>query len=224
MYSRDNPSPRYVELQDIYRRMHTQGYEVETETGVERIAGDDAFPGDQLPAYLEPIGQLIERTGSRTVLDYGCGKGRQYGPVEIKDGQGRVVATSVAELWGVDEIALYDPGVAEHAALPDGPFDGVVSTDVLEHIPRDDVFWVVDEVFARAARFVFANVACYPAKGRLLDGSNAHVTVEHPKWWLAVFEMAAARRPGVGFSLVCMGNEVKADGSVQLGQVTFSSL
>ena len=57
--------------------------------------------------------------------------------------------------------------------------------------------WIVDELFAYATRFVFANVACYPAEKRLPSGENAHITLKPMAWWEGLFRDAAARKPGI---------------------------
>lgn len=61
--------------------------------------------------------------------------------------------------------------------------------------------WVLDELFGYARRFVFANVACFPAGKRLPNGQNAHCTVKPVKWWRREFERAAARHPGVHYEV-----------------------
>ena len=44
-------------------------------------------------------------------------------------------------------ITCYDPGYEPHSRLPQGKFDGVLCTDVLEHCPQDDLEWIVGELF-----------------------------------------------------------------------------
>jgi hypothetical protein len=189
-YSRDNPSPRYRELMAMYRAMHIEG------DVAHGIPAEKTFAGISLPRQAHRIRSLIARTGARTVLDYGCGKGTQYRPMPIK--QGDVVRwNSIQEYWGVESIRCYDPGYTPFAELPQGKFDGVVCTDVLEHCPGDDLDWIVDGLFGYANRFVFANVACYPAKKTLPNGENAHCTIRPGSFWRALLETSAARHPGV---------------------------
>lgn len=190
-WSRARPSPRYTALLAQYRRLHVEG---------ERFLGVPAeltFPGKNLKPQATRIRALIQRTGATTVLDYGCGKGTQYNPWTVKDAQGRELVTSVMDYWGVDEVACYDPGYAPYAALPEGRFDGVVCTDVLEHCPREDLPWIVEELFDFAGAFVFANVASYPAGKHLPSGENAHCTIEPVAWWEDLLGAAAARHPHV---------------------------
>tara|TARA_R110000868_G_scaffold236306_1_gene490342 strand:- start:226 stop:894 length:669 start_codon:yes stop_codon:yes gene_type:complete len=206
MYTQQNPSQTYQRLVATYQGMHANGYKRMVDGREIDVAPEAAFPGDQLPHFAHTIKEMIDMTQAKTVLDYGCGKGTQYEKGPFKDDNGRAIARNIQNFWGVDSIHLYDPGVPKFATYPTAEFDGVVSTDVLEHIPREDVFWVADEMVARARKFLFVNIACYPAIATLPDGTNAHVTVEHPRWWAGVFESAALRKGGLKVRLVCAGD------------------
>lgn len=222
MLSRHNPSPRYTELLENYREMHAKGYQQTLGNGKKRkVAPEKAFSGDQLPKHIPHIKELIEKAGAESIIDYGSGKGSHYGRVEIKNPAGELVATSLAEFWNVEKITLYDPGIPAFEDLPDEQHHGLISTDVLEHLPRTDAPWVVEEMFSLATKFVFANVACYPAVTQLPDGSNAHETVQHPQWWAGLFEAVGARFPHINYVLSCVGPEVKADGRIVNGPTTF---
>jgi len=178
-YSRQNPSPRYFELLDQYHRMHREG------NPAKGVSATAMFDGMSLPRQVHRIKALIDKTGARTILDYGSGKGAQY------------EANRIQRYWGVSAIRCYDPGHEPFTALPEGKFDGVVCTDVLEHCPEEDLGWIVEELFALAQRFVFANVACFPALKTLPNGENAHCTVRTVAYWCALFDATAARFPGV---------------------------
>lgn len=200
-YSRSNPSPRYSELLRLYRTMHEEG---ERFLG---IAPEDTFPGSSLPPQAERIKRLIKRTGARTLLDYGSGKGRQYGLPVIQDASGRSWP-GIIGYWEVNQVVCYDPGYPPFSRLPSGRFDGVISTDVLEHCPEDDIPWILAEILGYATHFVFASVACYPARKRLPNGENAHCTVKPDAWWRNIFEEVAAKYPDLLW-------EVWIDGGVQ---------
>jgi len=187
-YSRSNPSPRYTELQKLYRAMHEQG------DNLLGVPAERTFDGRSLPPQVARIKRLIVLTGARIILDYGCGKGGQYGPRKVVDETGGAWP-GVIDYWDADEVVCYDPAYAPYSTLPEGRFDGVISTDVLEHCPEEDLPWIVGEIFGFATRFVFANVACYPARKRLPNGENAHCTIKPAEWWRAVFEEAGAGRP-----------------------------
>jgi hypothetical protein len=79
--------------------------------------------------------------------------------------------------------------------VPQQKFDGVISTDVLEHCPEEDLPWILDEIFGYAAAFVYLNVACFAARKTLPNGENAHVTVRPGEWWHERVSSAAALHP-----------------------------
>lgn len=189
-FNRTHPSPRYVELQAMYRTMHEHG---ESFLG---IPPEQTFPGKSLLPQAGRIKRLIEQTGALTVLDYGSGKGRQYEPMPVSDGGGGTWP-GILDYWGVDEVVCYDPCYAPYSALPEGVFDGVICTDVLEHCPEQDIPWIVGEIFDYATRFVFANVACYPASKRLPSGENAHCTIKAADWWDGLLSGVASRHAQV---------------------------
>jgi|SRR5688572_26447536 len=204
MFSRANPSPRYLELIQLYRRLHREG---ELRLG---LSGEQTYPGISLLPHVHRIKRLIVSTGAKTILDYGCGKGHQYDPVPIRIPDDRTW-DSVIDYWDVDEVCCYDPCYERYCKLPQGEFDGVISTDVLEHCPEQDVPWVVGEMFGYARKFVFANVASYPALTTLPNGENAHCTVRPPDWWEAVFRRAGNSRAGVTWKLMVEQHDQDAD-------------
>ncbi len=190
-WSRSNPSPRYRELMRQYREMHQQGERFLA------IAAEDTFPGFSLKPHLQTVRDLAEATGALSILDYGSGKGRLYRPqrIEVPGEPGRW--ESVADYWNVDNVACYDPCYAPFSTLPEGRFDGVVSTDVLEHCPEEDIPWILEEIFSYASKFVFLTVAGYEARKRLPNGENAHCTLRPLEWWQSLVGAAASRHPGL---------------------------
>jgi hypothetical protein len=172
-----------------YQLMHLNG---ETHLG---IPAEDTFPGLSLPKEASRIKRLIKLTGATTILDYGAGKGRQYWPYRIRDEEERTEYPDIRSYWAVSDIRCYDPAYAPFTELPNGTFDGVVCTDVLEHCPEEDIPWILDELFGYAKKFVYANVACFPARKRLPSGGNAHCTVKPVGWWQDQVLRAADANP-----------------------------
>jgi hypothetical protein len=194
MHSRSSPSPRFTELLDQYQAMHREG---DTRHG---LPAAQTFDGRSLPRQAQRIRSVIAKTGAKSILDYGCGKATQYRPAKIME-NGVARWNSIQEYWGVESIACYDPGYEPFGRLPEGKFDGVVCTDVLEHCPQEDLEWIVAELFAYSTRFVFANVACYPARKTLPNGENAHCTILPVARWEELFRSVAGRFPGVLWEL-----------------------
>jgi hypothetical protein len=175
-YSRANPSTRYQELLSQYKRMHTEGERFQN------IPAEHTFSGQSLPRHCEAIKQLIDQFAARTILDYGSGKGMQYRECKVTASDGRVF-TSIPAYWAVDKVVCYDPGYEPFSRLPSAQCDGVVCTDVLEHCPEEDLDWILAELFGFARKFVYANIAGYPAQKRLSNGENAHCTIRPREWW-----------------------------------------
>ena len=193
--SRSQPSARHRELLELYGRLHREG---------EQFIGltpASTYPGVSLMPHIQRIKEMIYQTGARTLLDYGSGKGYQYDPQPIRI-EGVGTWDSVPDYWDVDEVRCYDPCYVPYSKLPTGQFDGVVSTDVLEHCNAEDLPWIVEEIFSFATRFVFAAVACYPAKSRLPNGENAHCTVRPAPWWHELFQQAAGKHPRVKWKII----------------------
>ena len=188
--SRANPSPRYRHLNQQYRALHADG------DRLLNLPSETVFPGKSLFPHIHRIRQLITSTRAANLLDYGCGKGFQYDPLGAP-AHGLQAGDSLMDFWDVDNIHLYDPCHPPFDTLPTGRFDGVISTDVLEHCPEEDLPWILDEIFAFAKKFVFANVACFPARRRLPDGENAHCTIQGVEWWQQCLGAAAARHPHI---------------------------
>lgn len=111
----------------------------------------DCYSGKFLRPHANEIKNIIERLGIKSILDYGCGKGKQYLWAN-DDGE------TLEELWGV-KVTKYDPAVPEFEADPQGKFDLVICTHVLGCIPEQDLPWVVTRIFG------YANKAVYIAEG-----------------------------------------------------------
>lgn len=146
------------------------------------MSAEGTFPGRSVVPFAPEIARIVHKTASRTLLDYGCGGGRQY------------TVDAIQMTWGIMPT-LYDPGVARFAARPAGTFDGVICCDVLEHVPEPDVPATIADVFGFARRFVFLAVCCREASKLLLDGRNAHLTVRPAGWW--EWRIAPHRRDGL---------------------------
>lgn len=196
LFTRERPSREAGELIAQYRLMHEGG-------AAARAANPDEprpFKGGSLIKHLDRVSGLIRTSGARTILDYGAGKAAAYQPASDADPEGAVRRFSG---WPDVTVRCYDPGHPPFSELSDDLFDGVISTDVVEHLAPFDVAWVIDEIFAHARKFVYVVAACYPAKKVLPNGRNAHSTVQPPYWWHAQMALASRRYPDVDWTLVC---------------------
>jgi len=134
------------------------------------IEHTDYGNGGCLKFYLQHIVDLVQDWNAESLLDFGCGKAEGY------------LEYNHHEHWGILP-SLYDPAILEYQTLPEGTFDGVISFDVMEHIPKEQIPETFDQIFSRADKFVFLGIATSPAKAVLPNGDNAHCTVEPIGWW-----------------------------------------
>ena len=144
------------------------------------------FSGYSIKPYVQEIAGLVLEFQPERLLDYGSGKGYQY------------LALRVQNHWGGLLPFCYDPGVVQLRIKPEGKFNGIICTDVMEHIEEADVDGLLDDLFSFADKyaFVFLSIACRPAKRkRLPDGRDVHVTIKPPKWWDA--KLAEYQRDGL---------------------------
>jgi 2-polyprenyl-3-methyl-5-hydroxy-6-metoxy-1,4-benzoquinol methylase len=120
-------------------------------------------------SWARTVEAIATDVGARTVLDYGCGKGRLR------------KALKAAREAGL-KVREYDPAIPGK----DGPpkrADLVVATDVLEHVEPDRLVAVLEHLASLTVKRLFVVVATRPAHKRLQDGRNAHLTVAPASWW-----------------------------------------
>lgn len=126
--------------------------------------------GNSYAKQHQIIEKLIKKTNSKTLLDYGCGKGTQY------------TVKNLHKAWGFMPD-LYDPAIENFSILPDKMYDGIYSTDVMEHIPEEVLPEVFEYIFTHSNKFVFLGISTSLAKAILPNGENAHCTVQTLDWW-----------------------------------------
>lgn len=173
------------DILDQYREMHKQ---------------PDMFAGFSLMPHIHRIKRLIDQTGAKTILDYGCGKGQQYErPVMVEGTE----YPSLEAYWGV-EVFKYDPGYEPYSTFPGGTYDGVICTDVLEHSETtSEATGNVWALFEAARAFVFASISCQEAIKTLPDGRNAHTCIETPEFWRGAFAGMESSTIQTGMPPIC---------------------
>lgn len=129
--------------------------------------------------HIDEIVELIERTKSTSVWDFGAGRGG---------------LTNALKPHNVPVIHEYDPGVPGKDAVPVW-VDLVVSCDVLEHVEPQFLPDTLRLLFKIATKGLYLVIACRQAKATLADGSNAHLIVENPEWWLKTLRTYADLSP-----------------------------
>lgn len=199
MYSRDLPSPRYRQLIDFYNLMHREGVWRRKGNEVVKYEAFETFRGRGVFSHAKTIRKLASATQSATLLDYGSGKGEQYTDDVFQNGER--IANSLHEYWNVQNITCFDPAITDDRSPIGKSYDGVIATNVLDLIPEEDLFWVIDLLFESASKFVFVNVMDYSSQTFLPNGENARVTRRSSIWWRGMFAAAARNRPDIKYCI-----------------------
>jgi hypothetical protein len=132
------------------------------------------FSGACLQNHLPEIKALIKEYDCNSVLDYGCGKATCHKKAALPN------------------VTLYDPYYEPYSKKPtdDMLFDMVICTDVLEHIPEDEVGKVLHELMFFTHKVLFLAICTKPAKKTFANSENVHLTVRPKEWWESMLSTA----------------------------------
>ena len=127
---------------------------------------------------LHLILPYIKEINPESILDYGCGQSQLAEMIQKE---------IAADKTGIINIYKYDPAIDEYSSLPKEKVDLVICTDVLEHVPPEDVDGTIKEIVALGENCFF--VICTKEAIEILpNGENAHCSVHDPAWWLSRIE------------------------------------
>jgi len=192
-YSAAAPSPRYGELIEQYTILHRDAAR----------EGKGTFEGIRSFIMIAPFLRDYARQMQATdMLDYGGGRGAQYKLQGIEiDG---TTHNDTCDYLGIKQSTCFDPGVTGTREF--GKYDLVACVDALEHCDRQDLPWIVRQLFQCARKGVFANIASYKANKILPNGENAHCTIEPAEWWMGLFAAVATEFPTVDYRVIVTPN------------------
>lgn len=116
--------------------------------------------------WVSKVAKRALKSGSKTVLDYGCGPGilKKLLPANL-------------------DVREYDPAVPEKSLLPI-PADIVACIDVLEHIEPEFLEPVLNHIHSLTIKLCLVVISVRPADKRLPDGRNAHLIIDNGAWWV----------------------------------------
>lgn len=144
-------------ISDTYKALNKQLHDDKAEYGAD--AQKDA----------QGVVNFARKTGSRTILDFGCGKGS--------------LKPAILELAPEMTVLEFDPAIEGKDTLPTQPVDLIAAMDVMEHIEPEYLTAVLESMCALKPRLVIMKIALTPAQKTLPDGRNAHILLQPPAWW-----------------------------------------
>jgi len=113
--------------------------------------------------HLDTIKKLYEVTESKSLMDYGCGKGQLAKNLDFP-------------IWE------YDPAILGKDNAPH-PADLVICVDTLEHIEPDYLAATLTDLARCIQKIGFLVISTTAAIKTLPDGRNTHLIVEGKDWW-----------------------------------------
>ena len=179
-------SENYFKTINLYKKMHV--------TGTSKLPPQKTFAGFSLVRWIPEIKTIIKKTGSKSIIDFGCGKAMAYREQIIFN---KVTYPNIQDFWGVKDITLYDPGVKEFDLYPNSKADGIICTDVIEHITSDDIINFIENLYILSKIFVFLVIATKPASKYFDDGRNIHLTLKSNQEWDIIFNKFKKKYPNI---------------------------
>ena len=119
--------------------------------------------------YAPLVHDLLEKSGAKSLSDYGAGKKRLWSTLQQLGIQGV-------------EYHPYDPAFPEYGEPT--PADLVTCIDVLEHIEPELLMNVIQELHTLVRHYGLFTIHTGPAAKVLPDGRNAHLIQQPSGWWL----------------------------------------
>ena len=118
------------------------------------------------------ISPILKELNVKKLLDYGCGKSELYLKLEedlkIK-------------------VFRYDPAITGLEKLPNEKVDFVICTDVLQHVPFNEIYEVLEKI-KEFSENCFFQINCIEHKTLLPNGEKANCTVLSKSCWLKILK------------------------------------
>jgi hypothetical protein len=204
VFTKDRPSRRYGEMIEQYKMLRNgsdKSLKLSAKATVEQRS---------LDLHAAEIHQLLADAGAKSVLDYGSVTDTQYQSAVGEAGKSAIRSLAA---WPGVRVTYHDTMLLAFDASAQGEHDAVISVDALQHVPEEDIGWVLDEMFGAARNFVYAVVSSAPAKQVLPNGLPAPCNIQPLKWWKGQFELASKRNPGIRWRVRAVEKENSLKGS-----------
>ena len=174
------------------------------EVGKQYHKAKKGWAGNDVKKYKDYIFDLVQKYQPATMLDYGCGRGEQYGiPVPYPTEVSGVYTEPMTfdQFLGVHDIYKFDPCYKKFSKPPalDTKFDGVICSQVLGSIPDYDIPTVIQVLNGHTEKFCFVSLIDpefdTPKIGKDLYDAEYFKTWRTKKWYCEQFEKYWADKP-----------------------------
>ena len=148
------------------------------------------FDGAGIRMIYDELEYELDKRGAGTILDFGCGSAVHWHlDVPIPGLKEKWTATQYfgPRLRG---FYRYDPAHPLYNVKPDGTFDIIMCTEVLEHVPMEEMHDLLTEMksYLKPDGAVIFTVPQGPSSNSFPDGENLHVTLMSTKEWYALLD------------------------------------
>jgi ubiquinone/menaquinone biosynthesis C-methylase UbiE len=134
---------------------------------------------------------MLEHLEFETIIDVGASTGAAVKRLinEGKNAMGiepSLEAVNIADTYG--RPILW--GEANRIPFPNKHVDIVMSTDVFEHLEREDIDGAIAECFRVARKYIAMKIASFSESGgwgELVGVADLHLTQEPIEWWMERF-------------------------------------
>ena len=142
------------------------------------------FDGGGIMMIYDELDYEIDKRGAATILDFGCGGSVHWHmdvPIRGKRTQ------SATEYFGkkLRGFYRYDPAHPLYDIKPTGKYDIIMCTEVLEHIPMDEMHDILTEIASYLVDdgVVILTIPKGLSSNAFPDGENTHCTLMSTKEW-----------------------------------------
>lgn len=132
-------------------------------------ASNKTYSGKFLRPHAPRIKNIIDNLGITSILDYGCGKGRQYEWISPGGDASIPAGETIESFWKIP-VRKFDPAWPPFAVEPIGEqFDLVILTHVIGSVPLDDLQSFLAHVGSYAQKALYIAEKVGPAKKRVFE-------------------------------------------------------
>ena len=146
-----------------------------------------AFDGGGVRALIDSMLKELANRTAVTVLDWGCGTAIHWHKQTLLKSSKSIMNVLGEKVQG---FYRYDPACEPYTKKPACTFDFVVCSDVLEHIPDEELeeFFFSIGSYVKKDGVIFYSISTLPSNNSFLDGENMHVNIKSPEQWFAILK------------------------------------